>query len=267
MPRGRRYYIPGHVWHITHRCHKKEFLLKFANDRQVWLDWPFEARKRFGTVILNYAATSNHVHLLVYDEGGGEIIPKTVQLTAGHTAQEYNIRKQRKGAFWEDRYHATAIQTDQHLAQCIAYIDLNMVRAGVVKHPSEWPHGGYVEIQNAPRRYKLVDRKMPMHLLGIDGDANLSQVHSSWVEEARRVRMKARERRWSESVAVGDATFLKKVKAELGGRALGRKIVSSAGSPELREPQVPYNDDFRPQNMPLSPENRLPWRLYDESSI
>jgi hypothetical protein len=32
------------------------------------------------------------------------------------------------------------VQTDHHLVQCIVYMDLNMVRAGVVKHPSEWPH-------------------------------------------------------------------------------------------------------------------------------
>lgn len=38
MPRANRYYVPGHVWHITHRCHKKEFLQKFAKDRQAWLD-------------------------------------------------------------------------------------------------------------------------------------------------------------------------------------------------------------------------------------
>jgi len=29
-PRARRHYIPGYIWHITHRCHKKEFLLKFT---------------------------------------------------------------------------------------------------------------------------------------------------------------------------------------------------------------------------------------------
>ena len=28
MPRANRHYIPGYVWHITHRGHKKEFLLK-----------------------------------------------------------------------------------------------------------------------------------------------------------------------------------------------------------------------------------------------
>jgi putative transposase len=113
MPRANRYYVPGHVWHITHRCHKKEFLLKFAKDRQAWLDWLFEARKRLEIVVLNYTATSNHIHLLVYDREGSEVIPKSVQLSAGRTAQGYNQRKRRKGAFLEDRYHATAIQTGQ----------------------------------------------------------------------------------------------------------------------------------------------------------
>jgi len=29
MPRANRYFLPGHVWHITHRCHHKTLLLKF----------------------------------------------------------------------------------------------------------------------------------------------------------------------------------------------------------------------------------------------
>ena len=52
-----------------------------------------------------------------------------MQLIAGRTAQEYNQRKGKPGAFWEDRYHATAIETDEHLHRCMVYIDLNMVRA------------------------------------------------------------------------------------------------------------------------------------------
>jgi len=35
MARAKRHFLPGHVWHITHRCHKKEFLLKFARDRSL----------------------------------------------------------------------------------------------------------------------------------------------------------------------------------------------------------------------------------------
>jgi hypothetical protein len=54
MPRANRHCIPGYVWHLTHRCHKKEFLLKFAQDRHRYLQWLFEDKKRFGLNVLNY---------------------------------------------------------------------------------------------------------------------------------------------------------------------------------------------------------------------
>ncbi|VUZ84894.1 hypothetical protein MELA_01269 [Candidatus Methylomirabilis lanthanidiphila] len=81
--------------------------------------------------------TSNRVHLLVQDTGGS-VIAQSMQLIAGRIAQEYNQRKGRGGAFWEDRYHATAIEANEHLHRCLVYIDVNMVRAGVVRHPAEW---------------------------------------------------------------------------------------------------------------------------------
>ena len=155
MPRGNCHYIPGYVWHVTHRCHKKEFLLKFARDRRRWIEWLYEARKRHGLCILNYMVTSNHIHLLVADNGTRDTIPNSMQLIAGRTGQEYNQRKNRKGAFWEDRYHATAVASDNHLFECMLYIDMNMARAGVVSHPNEWPFCGYNEIQK-PKQRKVI---------------------------------------------------------------------------------------------------------------
>jgi putative transposase len=110
MARANRYFLPGYVWHITHRCHKGEFLLKFGRDQRRWLKWVFEAKKRFGVSILNYSVTSNHIHLIMKDVRGRDAIPRTMQLVAGRTGQEYNQRKKRKGAFWEDCYHATAVK-------------------------------------------------------------------------------------------------------------------------------------------------------------
>ncbi len=72
MPRANRYFLPGYAWHITHRCHKKDFLLKFARDRRSWMSWLFEAKKRYRLRVLNYMATSNHIHLLVFDSGERE---------------------------------------------------------------------------------------------------------------------------------------------------------------------------------------------------
>jgi putative transposase len=115
MARAKRHFIPGQIWHITHRCHKGEFLLKFTKDRKRWLQWLFESKKRYGLPILIYAVASNHIHLLVVGDGKRDVIPKSIKLIAGRTGQEYNQRKNRKGAFWEDRYHATAVEKGAHL--------------------------------------------------------------------------------------------------------------------------------------------------------
>ena len=119
-------------------------------------------------------------HLLVKDTGGG-CHSQNMQLIAGRTAQEYNRRKNRHGAFWEDRYHATAIQADDHLHQCVVYIDLNMVRAGVVKHPREREHSGYREIQKPPSRYGNIDLLELNALFGFADAAQFQETHRQWI--------------------------------------------------------------------------------------
>jgi hypothetical protein len=98
-----------------------------------------------------------------------------MQLIAGRTAQEYHRRKNRHGAFWEARYHATAIRADDHLHQCVVYIDLDMVRAGVVKHPREWENSGYREIQKPPSRYGIIDL-LELNALFVGGERMASVV-------------------------------------------------------------------------------------------
>lgn len=259
MPRANRHFIPGQVWHITHRCHKQEFLLKFAKDRQRWLHWLFEARKRSGARILNYAVTSNHIHLLVQDAHEREVLPKTMQLVAGRTAQEYNQRKKRKGAFWEDRYHATAVQEGEHLVQCMVYIDMNMVRAAVVDHPSAWAFCGYNEIVDPPTRYGLINRTRLCELLGVDKH-DLSQTYKGWVEEALEKNDLGREIKWTESIAVGTKPFVKKVKCRLGIRARGRKVVENTDGYELKEPEGTYRPLLGGKMGFLRPENSYFWK-------
>ena len=251
MPRANRHFIPGYVWHITHRCHKKEFLLKFAKDRGRWLWWLFEAKKRYGTCILDYMVTSNHFHLLLYDNGAREYIPRTIQLIAGRTGQEFNQRKLRKGAFWEDRYHATAVECNEHLIQCLVYLDLNMVRAGVVGHPLEWGRfSGYNEIQNPRKRYSLIDHAQLVALLGKKGIEELIESHADWVDEALKQESKSRDVKWTESIAVGSKEFVEKIKEKLGALFLSRKVEGKEGQYELHDRPRPYE----------IAENRFPWR-------
>ncbi len=251
MPRANRHFLPNHIWHITHRCHKKEFLLKFAKDRKNWLRWLFEARKRHRLCVLNYVVTSNHIHLLVKD-GKESAIAKSMQLIAGRTAQAYNSRKNRKGAFWEDRYHATAIESDNHLVQCLVYMDLNMVRAGVVQHPHEWAHGGYREIQSPPVRYAIIDQDELVKLTGTGSIEGLQLAHRGWINSALEGETGSREALWSESVAVGRKAYVESVQSELGLSVKGRHCLEDGEVFFLKEPSVAYSTNFGAKKVGLS---------------
>ena len=161
-------------------------------------------KKRFGLSVFNYMVTSNHVDLLIKDTGPN-VIADIMQLIAGRTAQEYNQRKGRQGAFWEDRYHATAIEADEHLNRCLIYIDFNMVRAGVVSHPVDWAHSGYREIQEPPKRYAVIDLE---GLAALCGFTDLRDFHRQWVEQALENGCAPRDDRWSEAIAVGRLAFV-----------------------------------------------------------
>ncbi|PHR27749.1 MAG: transposase [Desulfotalea sp.] len=254
MPRANRHYIPGCVWHITHRCHKQDFLLKFEKDRKRWRHWLYEAKKRYGLCVLNYIVTSNHTHLLVVDTGE-QVIPKSLQLIAGRTAQEYNVRKNRTGAFWEDRYHATAIQTDDYLSRCLVYIDLNMVRAGVVRHPSEYSISGYNEIQTPSKRYQVVNQKALNDLFGIKEGQSFRKMHRGWVEHVLLNEGTKRQEFWSESVAVGGESFILDIQQKLAGRIPGRSIVTENEITVLNEPLAAYSTLFDAKKAPLSLKN------------
>ena len=243
MPRANSHFLPGYVWHITHRCHRKSFLLKFARDRCAYLRWLFEAKKRFGVSVLNYTVTCNHVHLLVKDTGSG-VIANSIQLTAGRTGQEYNQRKARHGAFWEDRYHATAIEADEHLHRCLVYIDLNMVRAGVVRHPSQWVHSGYREIQNPPKRYGIIDLRDLSSLCGFNRLTDFQQAHREWVKEALGRNTAVREGNCSEAIAVGSLSFVHIVLGSRIQSGASRVVTELEGSYTLREEGEAYGPNF-----------------------
>ena len=89
-----------------------------------------------------------------------------------------------KGAFREDRYHATAIESDRHLLRCLVYIALNMVRTGIVSHPAEWSFGGYNEVQKPRKKCVLIAHKKLAELTGFDTCDAFRKAHRELVSES-----------------------------------------------------------------------------------
>jgi len=206
MPRANRHVLPGHSYHVTHRCHDRDFLLKFARDRNAYRSWLRRGLEGRDVVLLTYCITSNHVHLLLRAESTEELAA-FIQYVHGNHARAFNARKSRSGAFWSDRYHATLIENGDHLWQCMAYIDLNMVRARVIQHPSEWDWTGWRELMGVKKRNRVISLDSVLEVLrqrSVDAFRTNYETH---IANMCRGSL-AREPRWSESVAVGSQPFI-----------------------------------------------------------
>ena len=115
----------------------------------------------------------------------------------------------------------------------MVYIDLNMVRAGAVAHPSEYRSSGYNEIQNPPKRYGIINRRMLVDYFSMRDENRFREEHSSWITVELKNNALTRNSDWSEAIAVGDKPFLKNIQEKLTSRAQKRSIVENNGSAVL----------------------------------
>lgn len=139
------------------------------------------------------------------------------------------------------------------------YIDMNMVRAGVVNHPRQWPFCGYNEINSPRQRYTVIDYKKLIELLQMRDIEELQKTYNQWVDEILRGGTQTRESKWTEAIAVGSKEFVEATAERLGIRGIGRQTSKEKGGYELREPTTPYSSDFDPKNATLSQENTYFW--------
>jgi len=191
--------------------------------------------------------------------GGPDVIPKSIQLLAGRTGQEYNHRKKRNGAFWQDRYHATAVETGEYLKRCMVYIDLNMVRTGMINHPSQWKWSGYNEIQKPRRKNILIDYEAVSELSGFESFEIFQSAHKKWINDSLANDGGKRKSHWTDSVAIGNHAFVKETFSHLGAQAKGRSIVGMGDVFQIREEIESYNALFGGQKRDIAPKNAYDW--------
>lgn len=234
-----RFQLPGHVWHITHRCYKRDYLLCDEQERRNWRFWLYESKKRFGLCVLNYIATSNHVHLLVYSRGKAEIT-RSLAYIADRSAQQYYLKTGQCAPFWENRFYATAVDLDAYLMRCIVYIDLNMVRAGIVRHPREWDVCGYREITGTVTRIPVIDQHRLSHLCGFKHLAYFKRAYDRWIQHALSTWTPARQKQWTQCAAVGSHQYVTNLRHQICESSRRRTVSEGCKAYTLHEAVLPY---------------------------
>jgi putative transposase len=143
MARLARLTLPGHPHHVIQRGNNRQPIFASPADYQMMLELLDENARKFGVAIHAYVLMGNHFHLLATPQTA-QSLPQMMQAVGRRYVRYFNDTQKRTGTLWEGRYKSTVIQTERYLLACMAYIDLNPVRAGIVVQARDYPWSSHV---------------------------------------------------------------------------------------------------------------------------
>jgi putative transposase len=233
MARLPRLTVPGYPHHVIQRGNNRQPVFVDDQDRETLLALLGEYATLHKVAIHAWVLMDNHFHLLATpDTETG--LPKMMQAVGRRYVQLFNRRHGRTGTLWEGRYRATLVQADRYLLACMAYIDLNPVRAGMVQRPADWRWSSH-------RHYigQTPDRLVTPHpLIWSLGNTPFAR-EAAYADLVRQGIVLDQQKALTESAlkgwALGDRSFLD----ALAERTARRTLRGRAGRPVAAKPLPP----------------------------
>jgi len=222
MGRHARQTIADVPYHIINRGNNHQPIFFCNNDYQFFLDALVSAKKKYPCRIYSFALMPNHVHLLIESAEESRNLSYFVKHIAQRHGQYINRRYKRSGTLWEGRFKSSPISTDKYLLACSRYIEMNPVRVGIVKSPSEYSFSSY-GAKIGERELKWLDYD-PLYLGFGDTESKRQKEYRRWFHESLpedewHLIRKAIQRNW----AYGNKQFKEKIECVLGRRFEIRK--------------------------------------------
>lgn len=136
MPRKNRIVMPGVAHHIVQRGTRKQKTFFSTKDYSLYLKLLFKYSSEYRLEILAYCLMPNHIHLVAIP-----LSKESLSFAVGRTHQLYalqiNKREGWQGHLWQERFFSLPLD-QSHLNQCVKYVHLNPVKAGLVKTSQEY---------------------------------------------------------------------------------------------------------------------------------
>jgi len=180
MARLPRFVIPGQAQHVIQRGNNRDVIFVADEDYQYYLKKLGDACKKYECELHAYVLMTNHVHLLI-TPNTAHGISKVMQTIGRYYVQYFNYQYQRTGTLWEGRYKATLIDSEDYLLRCSRYIELNPVRAGMVKAPADYPWSSY-HFNALGRENKLITPHAIYNALGVSNEKRRLNYHALFKE-------------------------------------------------------------------------------------
>jgi putative transposase len=137
MPKAARIVVPGVPHHITQRGNRRQGTFFNQDDYAAYKSVLAGQCRENGLEIWAYCLMPNHVHIVLVPSDEASLA-KALSCVHQKYTQRINKREGWKGFLWQGRF-ASFPMDELHALRAARYIELNPVRAGLVKTPGDYP--------------------------------------------------------------------------------------------------------------------------------
>ena len=141
MTRQRREKSSTGIYHIMMRGIDKREIFMDDEDREIFLLHLSKAQEKSHYEIYGYCLMDNHVHVLIKE--GTEDIGKSIKRIAVGYVQFHNMKYQRTGHLFQNRYKSEKVEDDQYFLTVLRYIHQNPMKAGLVHDIASYEWSSY----------------------------------------------------------------------------------------------------------------------------
>lgn len=143
MPRKPRQDIisPYGLYHIVCRGNNQRRIFRAPRDYKKFLNILKETKKKYPFYFYSYNFLPNHYHLEI--ETIEVPISKIMHQINNVYVKYFRKRYGGSGHLFQERFYSSLINKDSYFWEVSCYIDLNAVRAGLVKTPEDYQWSSY----------------------------------------------------------------------------------------------------------------------------
>ena len=136
-----RVHVPNAVVHVTQTATDREVFFLDTLDRLAFNQLFALTIKRYEWTVHAFCQLTIHVHMLL--QMRYPTLSAGMQFLFAEYVQEFNARHGRRGTLVQGRFKSVLVETPEHYLECLRYIAMNPVGAGLCSAPEEWPWGSY----------------------------------------------------------------------------------------------------------------------------
>ncbi len=146
MPRQARRKSASGIYHAILRGVNQQQLFEDTEDFEKFVQVIKDCKAISGFELYAYCLMGNHVHLLIKEVH--EPMEQIFKRIGSRYVYWYNIKYQRVGHLFQDRYRSEPVETDDYFLTVLRYIHQNPVKAGLCDKIEDWKYSSFFNYQN-----------------------------------------------------------------------------------------------------------------------